>query len=228
MPDIQAMNVWHSIQKAYNGLAQRLGGQATTSDSGGPPSTVTAHEDKTKDLLAFRTIIMMLSFLQRLSPYTRSFTTPEQSLGPENEEDRKVLKVLDSLSTILVRHNDIAAVVAQPYNGSSESLKVFASVLDSTSTSTESPLQPASGASVARGICNWINNITVTINPRRKNSEKTTPPPLSIKLGNTTTLPLISDCRDEVPAELIAAAGGASATPSQGTPVLDLFLQKYW
>lgn len=203
------MKQWDYIQKTYNKLAQLLSTRQATSDTEKPPrSTETTHSDKANYLLAFRTIITMLSFLQRLSPYARSAATQEQSLGPKTKEDRKVLKVLDALSSILVRQHEKTALVARPYCGSQ--LKVFASVVDSTAACTKTHLQP--------GVWNWVRNVTVAVNPRRQ------------EVANATSLPVIRNCQAGVPPALIAAAaaGGASGSRAPSKSVLDLYLQNHW
>lgn len=198
------MKQWDYIQKAYNKLAQLMSGQATSDTKKSPRSTETTHSDKASYLLAFRTIITMLSLLQRLSPYSRSATTQEQSLGPKTTENRKVLKVLDALSSVLVREHDKIALVARPCCGSP--LKVFASVVDSTAACTKTRLQP--------DVWNWVRNITVAVNPRKQDRT------------NTTSFPVIRDCQAKVPAALItaAAAGGSGWSRS----LLDLFLRDHW
>ena len=70
---------------------------------------------KAEDLLAFCTITMMLFFIQSTTGQlgcTANTTTP---LGTD-QEDCRLLRILDALSTILVREHKVIAVVVKPYD----------------------------------------------------------------------------------------------------------------
>ena len=116
-----------------------------------------------KDLLAFRTIITMLTYIQSQSSNTRLATkTPIAS----KVDDPKVLRVLDALSSVLIREHEITAVVAQaaqPYDGFD--LQFFASVV--YPSNTEPLLQP--GAEPG-GQSSWdrVCNFTIAVNPALK------------------------------------------------------------
>jgi hypothetical protein len=104
--------LWDAINCAFQKVSSRSNTPAI--DKTPEPSPT-----KANDLLAFRTIITMLSHIQ--SPNNKSTNT-----GPiaTVKDDREVLRVLDALSAMLSRQHEITAVLAQPYDGSK--LQVFA------------------------------------------------------------------------------------------------------
>jgi hypothetical protein len=154
-------------------------------------------QTRINDLLAFRTIITMLSTLQR-----SAFTT-----GPiaTIKEDRNELKVLDALSAILVRGNEIAAVVASKD-------QVIASVVHASNT--DFLLQPDAACNSASGQGFW-RRFSVAPNPRTQKIHGHFD-----SLINHTSFPLIRD--DEIPVELtVAHASGKKR-------LLEVFLKTQW
>jgi hypothetical protein len=168
-----------------------------------PPAKFSQSSDptKTKDLLAFRTITTMLSFIQspsrRLPPDTGTIST--------DRNDRRELKVLDALSTVLIREHEITAVVALPYNNGSN-LQVFASVVHPSNSANSND----------RGLWGLFCNFTATLNSRASKIFSNTD-----SLLNETSLPLIGDDEDKVPRNLITTA-------KENAPLLDVFLQSHW
>ena len=162
---------------------------------------------KAEDLLALRTIIAMLSFIH--SPNGRSPT----ETGPIGTQKvvRGELRVLDALSALLIRHHEITAVVAPLYNVPTSNLQVFASVVDPSIPDPELSLQPGTN-SENPGFWTRFRNFTVSVNPRH---EKTNDKVID-SLMNNTSLPLIRDCDDLAPEDLVTAAkGGASKSDEQ-------------
>lgn len=195
-----------TFNRAFQKLSGRLNMQVTgTSETPPKPS-----HTKAKDLLAFRTIITMLSSIQspniRLAAKTAIGTTMDKN-------SRNALRVLDALSAVLIREHEITAVVAQPFNGLN--LQVFASVVY---PSNAGPLfQPGSDGAEPDSQSFWGRVFTVAINPRN-------PGPKALKdnsLINVTSLPIIGDHLDNVPVELVNAA-------KVNASVLDMFLKTHW
>jgi hypothetical protein len=190
------MEVLNRVVHTFKKRPARSNTQATASATG----------SKAKDLLAFRTIITMLSQLH--TPKTRSATNTPMATTKEHRRD---LRVLDALSVVLIREHEITAVMAKPYDGCN--IQVFASVVDSGNA--EPPLQPdAELASGVWGVGEWFRNFTIALNPRYK--------PIyghSDSLINSTLLPTIGD--HQVPEELVTAA-------KENLPVLNIFFEKYW
>ena len=84
---------------------------------------------KAEDLLAFCTITMMLSFIQSTTGQLRCTATMTAPLGT-NWEDHRSLRILDALSTVLVREHEVIAVMVKPYDGSD--VQVLASMVQPT------------------------------------------------------------------------------------------------
>ena len=101
------MGLWAAINRAFQKVSSRSNMPAIDRTDKSPEPSPT----KANDLLAFRTIITMLSHIQ--SPNNESTTT-----GPiaTVKEDRDELRVLDALSAMLSRQHEITAVLAKPYN----------------------------------------------------------------------------------------------------------------
>jgi hypothetical protein len=193
------------------------------------PSQPSTTPSKARDLLALRTIIMMLSLID--SPDGRSLAPnykPPLGILPK---ERKELKVLDALSAVLIREHEITAVMAKPYDGAN--LQVIGSVvhpsdaepsLQPASSNVEPSLQPASN-SETQGFWRRIRSnfkFAVTVNPRSSPINGHTD-----SLRNKDILPSLIACKDSVtvPPQLIATAkheGNASM------PLLDLYLKDFW
>ena len=135
--------------------------------------------NKPNDLLAFRTITMMLQSLQ--SPNTRISIEEPISIG---KMDRRELRVLDALSTVLIRQHEITAVVAGPYDGST--LQVFVSVV----YASDSQPSHQSGSS-DEGQLSWLKGFTFSMNPRRHKINGH-----NDSLINKTGLPLVAPNQD--------------------------------
>lgn len=170
------------------------------------PNESPEQRTKAKDLLAFRTIITMLSHIQ--SPNIQSSTnTPIGTSG----DDRRELRVLDALSTVLIRQHEIIAVVARPYDGSS--LQVFASVVH---PSNAEPLSQPGVDPGDQSFWDRVCNFTAAMNPRISKINNH-----SDSLINTTSLPIIENHENRVPGELVNAA-------KENVSVLEIFLQTHW
>lgn len=189
-----------AIQKASNYSNRDKPEQASKSIASESEST------KAKDLLAFRTIITMLSQIQSECPNSRFATTAPIGTA---KDDRKTLRVLDALSTVLIREHEITAVVAHPYDG--VKLQVFASVIYPSKTEP-SLLQPAAETG---GQSIW-DRFTVAVNPRVTKINNN-----DDSLVNSTSLPILDDHQDKVPGELVNAAKG-------NVSVLDIYLKTHW
>ena len=118
---------------------------------------------KAEDLLAFCMITMMLSFIQSTTGQLGCTATTTAPLGTK-WEDRRLLRILDALSTVLVRKHKIITVMVKPYDGSD--VQVLASMVQPSNEpllhpSNESLLQ--SGAnSDSQSFMRWmLSNFTV-------------------------------------------------------------------
>jgi len=163
--------------------------------------------DKSKYLRAFRTITSMLALIQ--SPASRNST----EAGPiaTGGRDCKELRVLDSLSAVLVRCDEIIAAVARPYDGSG--LEVFVSVIH---PSIAQPLLQSGVVSNPSTLWGALYNFTVAMNPRTDEVNGK-----NDSLMNTGLYPLIGDYKDQIPKDLVSAA-------EKNESVLDIFLKSYW
>ena len=134
-----------------------------------------------------------------------------------------MLRILDALSTVLVREHKVIAVVVKPYDGSD--IQVLASMVQ---PSNEPLLQPSnesllqSGAnSDSQSFLRWmLSNFTFAMNtchdPIYKNNDS---------LLNSSPLPRIGDYEDKVPEDLTAAVkSGVKVSDS----VLRAYLDAYW
>jgi len=172
------------------------------------PSTFLPSEStKDEDLRAFRTITVMLTLIQS----SASRLPSEAGLIATGGGNRaKELSVLDALSAVLVRDQEITAVVGRQYNGSG--LEVFASVIY---PSKAQPLvQP--GVSNQRSLWESIFDFTVAINPRTD--------PINNRfdsLTNKSTFPLFGDYEDIIPKDLVSAAAAKEN-------VLGIYLESHW
>ena len=194
------MGLWAAINRAYQRVSSRLNMPAIDRTDKSPEPEPT----KANDLLAFCTIITMLSHIQ--SPNNESTNT-----GPiaTVKEDRDELRVLDALSAMLSRQHEITAVLAKPYNGSN--LQVFAST---TYPSNADPLlQPGAEPSFWSRV--WA--FTTVTNPCNTQVNGHTD-----SLMNQTPLPYIGDHKDKIPGELVAAAA------AENISLLNIFLENHW
>jgi hypothetical protein len=160
---------------------------------------------KAKYLLAFRTIIKMLSLIQS----GRS----SAEMGPiaTGERDCNELRVLDALSAVLVREHEITAVVARPYDGST--IQVFASVVHPRKA--EFLLQDGANSD-ERSLWDRIRNFAIAMNPRVHPINERTD---SLMKGGINSPFEAYD--DKVPEDLVRAA-------KQNASVLDIFLKSHW
>jgi hypothetical protein len=155
---------------------------------------------KAQDLLAFRTIISMLSFLP--SPTSQLAST--RIIG-ESKDDRSTLTVLDALSAVLIREHEDTAVMAKPYDGFN--LPIFACVVHPT----DIPLLQSNTNSNSQGFWSRMRDFTISINPLTRMINGNT--------ENTTWLPIIGD---KVPADLVTASSKGNVS------LLDIYLAAYW
>jgi hypothetical protein len=120
------------------------------------------------------------------------------------KKDRNDLKLLDALSTLLIRRHEIVAVVAKPYDGSK--LQVIASVANPSNTELFSQPECDQGF--------WSRFITAA-NPRLNLSENHH----ADSLINSTSTPLIRP--DDISENLRTAARGNGR-------LLKIFLETEW
>jgi hypothetical protein len=174
-------------------------------------------DPKANDLRAFRTIIGMLSLIN--NPNGRlSSSNDTAKMGGKNSNDRKKLRVLDALSTVLIRQHEITAVVVSE-SPMSEHLQVFASVVNLSNALPS--IQPGSNSKKQGLLSRFRNNFTVSVNRRSEpiygNIDS---------LMNKNSYPTITNCDDvQVPSDLVAAAGLEGVG---SMPLLALYLEKYW
>ena len=160
-------------------------------------------DTKTEDLLAFNTITTMLTYFR--APNNRLATNVPIGIG---DDDRRILKVLDAVSAVLIREHEVTAVVAKPYEGSK--FQVFASV---TYPGNTEPLLQSSAES------SFWDRFIVGVNPRDNAINRHTD-----SLLNSTLLPIFGDHKDQVPQKLIDAAQEKLDAPR----VLNTFLETCW
>jgi hypothetical protein len=106
-------------------------------------------------ILAFRTITTMLSYIQRETPSSRAKPRPSDAA------QRYELKILNALATLLVRENEVVAVVANPasHPGSIEVIVSPRSMGPSVPLTTFQP-----------GLGDYFRQFLTTINPRHDGS----------------------------------------------------------
>ena len=102
-------------------------------------------------ILAFRTITTMLSYIQRQTP------SSEAKPRPTDTDQRHELKILNALATLLVRENEVVAVVAKPAShvGSIEVIASPHSIRPSVALTTSQP-----------GLGDYFWQFLTTPNPR--------------------------------------------------------------
>jgi hypothetical protein len=175
-----------------------------------PQSQPDSVSSKTKDLLAFRTIITMLHSLQ--SPKTIAHSSDTRTgIIRITDDERKTLKVLDAMAAVLVREHEITAVMAGPYDGST--LQVIASVVHPTDSLLVSDIH-----SYFQDFWSRMCNFLVSINPRTSKTNGNH----SDSLMNKSSLPILRDYEDRVPTNLVAASLKGSEY------LLDVYLTHHW
>ena len=112
------MQPWKKLSSAFK--------QAIDSSKMQPEPSKPSPSTKAEDLLAFCTITMMLSFIQSTTGQLRHTVTTTAPLGTK-QEDRRLLRIIDALSTVPVRKHEVIAVMVKPYNGSD--IQVLASMV---------------------------------------------------------------------------------------------------
>lgn len=208
------MNVLNTLGDAFKNL--KVSGRSNMQDTSEKPSTGSLFnsqsDSKHRELLAFRTIITMLYYIQ--SSNTRF---PKTDITVAAKEELMALRVQDALSAVLIRQHEVAAVVAQPYNGLS--LKVFASVVHPSKAEPQAlPQHFARSVDQPQNFWDQVRNFTVTINPRAPKSKINNH---NDSLINLTSLPIIGDHQDQVPKDLVAVAEVSKS-------VLDVYLDVHW
>ena len=88
---------------------------------------------------------MMLSFIQSTTGQLGCTATMMAPLGTK-QEDHRLLRILDALSTVLVRKHRVIAVMVKPYDGSD--IQVLASMVQ---PSKEPLLQPSNESLLQSG-----------------------------------------------------------------------------
>ena len=126
-----------------------------------------------------------------------------------------MLRILDALSTVLVREPEVIAVVVKPYDGSD--VQVLASMVQ---PSNESLLQSGANSDSQSFLRRMLSNFTFAMNtchdPIYKNNDS---------LLNSSPLLHIGDYEDKVPEDFTAAVkSGVKVSDS----VLRAYLDAYW
>jgi hypothetical protein len=198
--------LWEAITGALKKVSARKASASGTSEKPLEPSQsiITDSDTSTKaeDLLAFRTIITMLSYVK--SPNIKLPTKTPIATAPE---DRRLLSVLDALSAVLIRQHEITAVVGKSYE---HAVQVFVSVV------YPGKAEPLLQSDAVPEEPSFWNRFTVGVNPRTSKINGKTD-----SLINRTKLPTIGDFQNSVPRDLVEAV-------EKNVPVLDRFLQDYW
>jgi hypothetical protein len=159
------MKALDAINRALQNLLVKKGrfeSRLQQSKKSSPSTSNTA--TKEENLLAFRTIITMLSYIGSID--NRSDT--EDILDTTKE-----LRLLDAMSAVLIRELEVTAVVAHPFNG--YDLQVFCSVAHSNKTkisfqptsdrpNAQGSLQPSDEPD--EGLWKRLRNYTASVNPR--------------------------------------------------------------
>lgn len=155
-------------------------------------------ENKAKDILAFRTIITMLSLIQSRAK--------QDAAAPGTVNEQQELKVLDALAAVLLREHEITAVVAKPHNG--PTVEVFVSVVHPNYA------KPFPTQRLDKGLLEWVLEYFVIFNPRNQMVHDQ-----SDSLINRTTLPCIVNPNDNLPKILVG---------KENEGLLNTFLQCQW
>ena len=200
------MQQWKKLSSTFKQVIDSSKMQCKPSEPS--PST------KAEDLLTFHMIIMMLSFIQSTTGQLGHTAITMAPLGTD-QEDRRSLRILDALSTVLVREHKVIAVMVKPYNRSK--VQVLASIVK---PSNESLLQSGANSDSQSFMSQMLSNITIAMNtcytPIYNNKDS---------MMNPSTLPCIGDYEDKVPEDLTAAVkSGVKVSDS----VLRAYLDAYW
>lgn len=131
----------------------------------------------------------------------------------KSREDLAALRILDALSTVLIREHEITAVMATPYDG--ENMPVFASVMHPTVEPSQSDL--SANPDVDTGFWSRMLNFTVSMNPRTSKINSNTD-----SLMNKSPLPIIGDYEHEIPRDLVQASHEGNVS------LLDVYLTSHW
>jgi hypothetical protein len=181
------------------------------------PSESGSTKEKEQDLLAFRTIITMLACIQ--SPKGGRPPGAAVTVNPifgKSHEDLAALRLLDALSTVLIREHEITAVMATPYDG--ENIPVLASVVHPTVEPSQSDF--SANPDVGPGFWSRMldfSHFTVSMNPRTDKINNNTD-----SLMNKSPLPIIGDYEHEIPRDLVQASSEGNVS------LLDVYLGSYW
>jgi hypothetical protein len=165
--------------------------------------------DKRTCLLAFRTIITMLSSIQ--SSNTRLDVEIKARIIGTGDKDLGELKVLDALSAVLIRENETIAVVARPSScrdNDGSILQVFASVVNPINS------KPLLQYSANHSFWNLARSFIIAPNPRNAMTNNHTD-----SLMNSTLLPILGHPQAIVPVNLVTA---------EWDSLLDIYLKTYW
>jgi hypothetical protein len=135
------------------------------------PEASSPEATPSEGILAFRTITTMLALIQE-------GTTFSDSKGRPSTEQRRELKLLNALSTVIVRNVEISAVVVKPDDGSGQ-LEVIACTHLTSLGEQLTTSQPTTR------IGEYFWRFLATANPRHDKVLSDTPPP--------TNVPTISD-----------------------------------
>jgi hypothetical protein len=165
-------------------------------------------ETRFNDHHAFRTIITMLSFIQSDNRSAAHTITGPIATAKENRDE---LKVLDALTTLLIRGDEVVAVVAKPHEGSAWIDQVIASVTHPSNTESTFQTKEDNGP--------FWSHFSIIPNSRKDKIHRQ-----NDSLINPTSFPLIRD--HSIPAQLITAHS-ARGTPN-GPRLLKVFLEAEW
>lgn len=130
------------------------------------PEATPSEATPSEAILAFRTITTMLALVQEGTSFS-------DSKGLHNVELRRELKLVNALSTVIVRDVEIAAVVVKPDNGSGQLEVIACTHLTSLGKELTTP-QPNPS------INEYFWRFLATANPRKDEVLSVTPPPSSV------------------------------------------------
>lgn len=150
----------------------------------------------------------MLSFIQSDNRSAAHTITGPIATAKENRDE---LKVLDALTTLLIRGDEVVAVVAKPHEGSAWINQVIASVTHPSNTESTFQTKEDFGP--------FWNHFSIIPNSRKDKIHRQ-----NDSLTNSTSFPLIRD--HSIPDQLITAHSGRG-TPN-GPRLLKVFLEAEW
>lgn len=129
----------------------------------GYSSSNDSEDSKSQSIKAFRTITTMLAAI----PTQRVINVADRK--PGNAAEDKELKLLNSLATLLVRNNEVAAVVVTEHNNGSGAIQVIAChhIISGHGAGPELTIPISQPASSSHPTPGPFRNFLATLNPRK-------------------------------------------------------------